>query len=61
MPYSGPVTDPFRRLAPDGRTYFDILDPPRGIVQVYQLAYAEVTRRRGFAAVSGITAIEKAY
>lgn len=33
--YSGPVTDPFRLRAPDGNTYFDILQPPHGLDLVY--------------------------
>src|SRR3954464_10682082 len=61
MAYTGPVTDPFRRKAPDGRTYFDILTPPRGIVQVYQVAYADIALRQRYAVAPGITAIEKAY
>src|SRR3954471_8646722 len=61
MPYTGPVTDPFRRKAPDGRTYFDILDPPRGIVVVYQTAYADIALRQRYAVAPGITSIERAY
>jgi hypothetical protein len=61
MAYSGPVTDPFRRKAPDGRTYFDILNPPKGIVQVYQLTYADIAQRQRYAITPGISSIEKAY
>lgn len=61
MAYSGPVTDPFRRKAPDGRTYFDILNPPKGIVQVYQLTYADIALRQRYAVAPGVTPIEKAY
>lgn len=42
-PYHGVVTDPFRRKAPDGRTYFDILEPPSGLVQVYTTLAGEIS------------------
>lgn len=35
MTYTGPVTDPFRLTGTDGRTYFDILGVPIGMVQLY--------------------------
>jgi hypothetical protein len=60
MAYTGPITDPFKRLAPDGRTYFDILDPPRGIVALYRLTYAEITKRENFARAAA-TPVERVY
>lgn len=36
MAYSGVVTDPFRLKAPDGRTYFDILGAPKGLIALYR-------------------------
>jgi hypothetical protein len=40
MSYGGPVTDPFRVVAPDGQTYFDILHPPVGMSALYNQTVA---------------------
>lgn len=46
MSYSGPVTDPFRIRAPDGRTYFDVLGAPQGLVQMYSLVIQAIDKCR---------------
>jgi hypothetical protein len=60
MPYSGPVSDPFHRLGPDGRTYFDVLDPPRGLGQLYGVLVAH-TRTFGVEAAAANYPAAKAY
>jgi hypothetical protein len=60
MPYNGPVTDPFHRLGPDGRTYFDVLDPPRGLGQLYAVLVAH-TRTFGTEAAAANYPAAKAY
>lgn len=52
MAYSGPVVDPFRIRAPNGRTYFDVLSPPHGLVSLYTVIYDEIRFRQARAAAS---------
>jgi hypothetical protein len=50
MPYGGPIVDPFHRKGPDGRTYFDVLDPPRGLGQLYAVLVNHTRRFQAEAA-----------
>lgn len=58
--YGGPVTDPFHRPGPDGRLYFDVLDPPRGLGQLY-LVLVTHTRRFQAEAAASTYAAARAY
>jgi hypothetical protein len=60
MPYGGPIVDPFHRKGPDGRTYFDILDPPRGLGQLYAVL-VNYTRRFQTEAANAQYPAAKAY
>lgn len=46
MAYVGPVVDPFRLKGPDGRTYFDILGPPVGLVTGWAMVVKAIDNYR---------------